>query len=204
MIRKRKNMEKSAVLSAAMLLCCSLWVSGCSVSARVSTSHRSAIEQMLLARSLERSIAQLNVAQFSGKTVALEVYGLTRDAAFAEELIAAGMQEQGLKLASNLKTADLRIKVFLTAFGIDTGVTLVGLPAIPAPVINVSVPEIALFKSERNRGHTQLRLYAFDESSQKLVERTPLVDGRSKFDDYKILLLIRFAVDDLDETPAGK
>jgi hypothetical protein len=191
--------NKSPVLAVAMLLCCSLGLTACSVTARIDRSHRSAIEQLLLARSLERSVAQLDVARFSGKTVALEVYGLTGDARFAERLIGARMQEEGLKLASDGKTADLTIKVFLTAFGIDTGENLIGLPAFPAPVINLSVPEIALFKSERNRGHTQLRLYAFDETSQKLVEKTPLVDGRSKFDDYKILLMIKFTVDDLDD-----
>jgi hypothetical protein len=45
-----------------------------------------------------------------------------------------------------------------------------------------------------------LRLYAFEESTQKLVEKSALIDGRSKYDDYKVLLVIGFSVDDLDET----
>jgi hypothetical protein len=166
----------------------------------MSGSQRSGIEQMLIARSLERSIAQLDLARFSGKTVWLEVYSLTGDTQFANKLIGTEMQEKGLKLATDSNKADFTVKVFLTAFGVDTGQTLIGLPAFSAPVVNLPVPEIALFKSDRNRGHTQLRLYAFEESTQKLVEKSALIDGRSKYDDYKVLLVIGFSVDDLDET----
>jgi hypothetical protein len=88
---------------------------------------------MLIARSLERSIAQLDLARFSGKTVWLEVYSLTGDTQFANKLIGTEMQEKGLKLATDSNKADFTVKVFLTAFGVDTGQTLIGLPALFGP-----------------------------------------------------------------------
>jgi hypothetical protein len=184
--------------SAAMVFCCGLFLASCSVSTRISPTQRSGIEQQLLTRSLERAFEQLDTARFRGKSAALEVYGLTDDRRFAEALLAADLQESGLKLEENSENADLRLKVFLTAFGIDRGETLLGVPGFSAPVVNLPVPEIALFKSERNRGYTQLRLFAFDEVSQKLLQKSELVEGRSKYDHYKVLLLINFTLDDVD------
>jgi len=191
------------VARAALVGCCVLCIASCSVSARISQGQRSSIEQILLARSLERSIAQLDTAKLTGKTVGLEVYGLTADRQFAEKLVGASLQQRGVKLATDASRADVTVKVFLTALGIDTGSTLIGLPAFNAPVLNAPIPEIALFKSERNRGHTQVRLYAFDQATQRLVEKSRPVDGRSKFDEYTLLLVINFTVDDLDQPPAN-
>jgi len=36
--------------------------------------------------------------------------------------------------------------------------SLLGVPAFQAPVVNVPVPELALFKWTRNRGQTELRV----------------------------------------------
>jgi hypothetical protein len=78
----------------------------------MSGSQRSGIEQMLIARSLERSIAQLDLARFSGKTVWLEVYSLTGDTQFANKLIGTEMQEKGLNSQPTVTRRILRSRFF--------------------------------------------------------------------------------------------
>jgi len=85
--------------------------------------------------------------------------------------------------------------------GVDRGETLLGIPAFTAPFVGMAVPEIALFKAVRNRGMTELKFYAFDQRSQDFLFKTPLAAGKSKYDDYKVLLVINFSLDDLDEHP---
>ena len=59
--------------------CLLMSASGCAVSTKVTPTERSSIEQQLLTRSLERAIAQIDVRKFTGKTLTVDLYGLTND-----------------------------------------------------------------------------------------------------------------------------
>jgi len=83
--------------------------------------------------------------------------------------------------------------------GVDRGETLIGIPALQAPVVSIPIPEIALFKWTRHRGLAELQLYAYDPHTDQLVEGVPAALGRAKYDEFKVLLVIGFAVSDLDE-----
>ena len=65
--------------------------------------------------------------------------------------------------------------------------------------MNVPFPEIALFKWSRNRGQTELRVFAFDGKTDDFVDQLPLGIGHSKSDDFTILLFIGFSSSDLDK-----
>ena len=86
--------------------------------------------------------------------------------------------------------------------GVDRGETLVGIPALLAPVVNLPTPEIALFKWVRDRGHSQVQIFASDARSGRFLDVAPAGVGRAKYDEFTILLMISFTVDDLD-APAG-
>lgn len=176
-------------------------VMGCGVATQVSQTQRSSIEQRLVVRSLERALDQVGLEKFKGKSVAVDVYGLTADKEFAKELFSVQLREQGASISADAKTTDVRLTLFVHSLGVDRGEKLVGIPAFAAPVANVPVPEIALFKTVRNRGLTELQLYAFDTGSGKLVEVSPVAVGNSKYDEYRILLGIDFALDDLEAAP---
>jgi hypothetical protein len=186
-------------LVAITLLCSAALFAGCSVSTRVTSTSRSSIEQRLLVRSVERAFAQVSTERLKGKTVALEVYGLTGNRDFVKELLAAQLRERGLELAGKPETGDGRLKLFITALGVDRAESLLGIPAFTAPIVGVPMPEIALFKAVRNRGMTELQFYAFDEKSQAFLFKTPLAAGKAKYDEYTLLLGINFNLDDLDE-----
>jgi hypothetical protein len=66
-------------------------------------------------------------------------------------------------------------------------------------VVNIPVPEIAIFKWQRNRGVAELRLYEFDGRTEEIVNATPISTGRSKFDKYTVLLFIGYTVSDVDD-----
>ncbi len=188
-------------LFLAVLLCSAALATGCSVATRVSTTARSSIEQRLLVRSVERAFAHFDTEELKGKTVALEAYGLTGDRDFVKELLAAQLRERGLRLAAKPENSDVRLKLFIAALGVDRAETLLGIPSFTAPLVGLPLPEIAFFKAVRNRGVTELQLYAFDEKSQEFLFKSPPAAGNSKYDDYTVLLVINFNLDDLDEPP---
>jgi len=172
---------------------------GCATPREVTLTPRSGVEQELLVRSLERAVARLDVERLVGRRVVLELFSLTADQAFAREFVTARLQRRGLDVIDDATKADIRLKVFATALGTDRGETLIGIPALQAPVVSIPIPEIALFKWVRQRGLAEIQLYAYDPQTDRLVDGVPAARGRAKFDEFRLLLVIGFAVSDLDE-----
>ncbi len=178
---------------------------GCATT-RVTQTARSGYEQQLLVRSLERAVARLDLSRFTGKRVGVDLYALTPDQAFAKELVTSLLDARGIEVVSDVKKADLRLKILAPVLGVDRDEMLLGIPAFVAPVVAAPIPEIALFKWTRNRGHSEVEIFAYDLGTNRLIEVTPAGRGRSKFDEYTILLVIHFTRDDLDEPakPPGR
>jgi hypothetical protein len=192
-----------AIRSLSMSLGCTLiLLAGCTVTRNVTLTQRSSIEQRLLIRSLERALAQLDLEAFTQSNVVLDIYGLTADRGFAQEFIKARFRERGLRLVTDDKSAELHLKVFLNALGVDRAENLMGLPQGVAPLISVPTPEIALFKSVFNRGYAEIEIYAFDETANRFIKKTARSAGNAKYDDFTFRVFISFNLDDLDEDPA--
>jgi hypothetical protein len=156
------------------------------------------VSQQLVIRSLERGLAALDLRRFAGRDVDVDVFVQAGNEGFVKEFLVSWMKAHGIRMVP--KDPELRLKVFATALGTDRGETLVGLPAFQAPILNVPFPEIALFKWVRNRGQTELRVFAFDGKTDEFVDQLPPGVGRSKLDDFTLLLFIGFSTSDL-ETP---
>lgn len=176
---------------------------GCSTQ-QLTLAERSAVEQELLVRSLERAVADLETTLLAGQRVTLELFGLTKDQAFAKALLRARLEERGIDVVDDPAKAELEVRAFASVLGVDRGETLLGIPTVQVPVLAVPIPEIAFFKWTRNRGHTELQLYAFDRATGRFVARVPEGTGRSKLDEFTVLLVIGFTVSDLDEGPVPR
>jgi hypothetical protein len=182
-----------------VLLLMAVLISGCATPRQATVTQRSAVEQELIVRSLERAVAGLDVERLLGHRVALDLFALTGDQSFAREFVTVRLQRRGVEIVGDATKADVRLKVFATVLGVDRGETLIGIPALQAPVVSIPIPEIALFKWTRHRGLAELQLYAYDPHTDQLVEGVPAALGRAKYDEFKVLLVIGFAVSDLDD-----
>jgi hypothetical protein len=174
-------------------------LSGACTTVRITATTRSSVEQRLLVRSLERAAASLDTRRFAGRRVRIELTGLTADHVFARDFVRARLERRGLRVTTD-PDADLTLQVFATALAVDTADTLLGVPSMQVPVLAVPIPEIALFKWERSRGHAELQLYTYDRAGA-LITQLPDSLGEAKYDRFTILILISFAVSDLDERP---
>jgi hypothetical protein len=160
--------------SAAAVAAC-LLSSGCSLSPVPSPTQPSGVTQQLLMRSLERALAQLDIERLQRQTITIEVF-----------------HQAG---------PEVLIKEFVTAsvLGTDTDQDLFGIPAFQAPVVNVPVPEIALFKWQRSRGVAEVRLFEFDGKTDMLVDAPPVATGRAKLDKFTVLIFFGYTETDVDK-----
>lgn len=167
---------------------------------RITGTTRSSVEQRLLVRSLERAAARLDTRSLAGRPVRIELYGLTPDHIFARDFFRARLEARGLRVTAGFD-ADVTLQVFATALAVDTAETLLGVPSMQAPILAVPIPEIALFKWERSRGHAEVQLYTYDAAG-RLISQLPDVLGEARYDRFTILIFVSFSVSDLDEPPA--
>ena len=181
---------------AIVSLAAGFFATGCTT-VRVTATERSSIEQRLIVRSLERAAARLDITPLVGRSVRLELFTLTKDETFAREFLRTRLEGRGLHIVS-APPADLTLRVFTAALAVDTADTLVGLPAMQAPVLAVPIPEIALFKWERSRGHAELQSYVYDTTG-RLLGHVQDVLGQTKWDRIKVLIFISFTVTDIDK-----
>jgi hypothetical protein len=172
---------------------------GCTT-VRVTPTERSSVEQRLLVRSLERAAARVDLTPLLGRVVRLQLFSLTKDQPFAREFLRARLERRGLSISDGTD-AELTLQVFTSAFAVDTADTLFGIPAMQAPVLAVPIPEIALFKWERSRGHAELQSYVYDAGG-RLLGQVRDVLGQAKWDRFTVVIFISFVVTDIDKRAA--
>jgi hypothetical protein len=187
--------------SRILTLCLFVWLAGCAVSTKITSTQRSTVEQQLLVRSLERALATLDVQPVRGKTVAVEFYGLTPDKDFAREFFTAWLQGQGVRIATDPKQAQLRLKVFASVLGVDQGQSFIGAPSFTVPLLGFAVPEIPLFKDVRHSGHAEIEIYTIDDVTGEFVDKSLPAIGEAQHDDYTILLVVNFTRSDVKKQP---
>jgi hypothetical protein len=180
---------------SAVLVC--LLLGGCSLSPVPKPTEPSGVTQQLMMRSLERALAKLDLEALQGRTVGVEVFHHSGPEALVKEFIVAWLRAHGVRTVAT--SPDLKVKAFSGVLGTDTDYTLFGIPAFQAPVVNVPVPEIAIFKWQRNHGVAEVRLYVFDGKTDAFVQAPPLATGRAKLDKYTILILFGYTSTDVDE-----
>jgi len=185
-----RRLWPALVVSAALLA-----ASGCTTVKQTGTM-RSSIEQRLLVRALERAVARMDTTAFGQRRIDVRLYGLTTDQTFAQELVASRLALRGVRVVRAGEPADTVVRIFATALAVDTDSTLFGLPAMQAPVLAVPIPEIALFKSERSRGHAEVQTYLYDDEGH-FTGALPDAFGQSTYRRFTILIVISFGSGDL-------
>ena len=63
----------------------------------------------------------------------------------------------------------------------------------------LSLPGIALFKWQRNRGQVELRVYEFEGKTDTPLDPQAPGVGRAKYDNFTVLILFGFTLRDVEQ-----
>lgn len=173
-------------------------LAGCSAKHTLTQPPRSAIEQRLLAGSIERAAIHLEGPDFENAVVFLEASGLTPDAAFAREALATELQTRGAAIVSDPGKANYIVKVLVEAFGIDRSDRFVGIPELNSFLF--PIPEITLFNWIKQRGISRLYVTVVDAQTGRLVGKAEKLDGETRFHRMTIFP-VSFESSDFNEPP---
>ena len=175
---------------------------GCT-SVRMTTTPRSMLEEKLLVHGLERALAVIDLEPIKGKSVALETAGLTKDdLPFAESYIRFWLLKNEVRIVHDPGESEINLKVLLTVLAVDQSETLLGTPQMI--VLGVPIPAVAIYRNLRNRGRTEILMYALDRDSKTLVHEFNMGIGEARYDRYTILFIINWTSTDLDLQPSSQ
>jgi hypothetical protein len=145
-----------------LILAASVLLTGCATR-QISTTPRTAVEQLLLSAAVDHAMAKLDVPELRGRTVFLDLTNLaTTDVDYVKVALRARLTEQGVRLTTSDK-ADLTVEVASGALGMELKTNLIGLPAIPVPQAGLPFPEASLYKTVEQTAIVKLLVFVHEK-----------------------------------------
>ena len=163
----------------------SLALVGCAASSHITPPKRSVNEQLLLDQSLEQGLTNASIPIPPGKTVALEVVGLTEDKDFVQAAFTHWLAQQGYPMPGNKKEEYL-LRVMVHAFGTNVNNKFVGVPPISGGLFPIALPELALYKYQVQNAFTRFSMDIYDSASGRLLSSTPNCEGYTYLKDSTV------------------
>lgn len=147
-------------------------ISGCTT-VRQTDPPRTATEQLLLSTAADRAIGYVNLAEFAQKKVFLDgTYYDSYDSKYVLGAIRDALSRVGALLAPDAKSSEITIEARNGALSTDDKTYLLGVPTIGVPIPlagTVSIPEIALYKSQKQYSTAKFALLAYATQSREHV-----------------------------------
>ena len=180
-------------------------LSSCSATREQTKSPRGAMEQLLLSRSLQRSLYDLHVPMLEGATVTMETEGLPPDLGYVKTLVAEQLGLRDSQIRENKAEAQYLVKIIVHSLGTEQASSLFGMPEVSAGLFPISLPELAIYKEQLQSGYARLSLAIYETSSGALKESVPWRAGSAYYNFYTVLFWFTFPATDLilPPTPAS-
>ena len=197
---------KRAILFAAMAV--SLLVTGCSAP-WVTNTARSAVEQYLLAMTIERMADHAGLDKYKGKKIFFD-YGYLApqtDKDYVKGRLEMIVSKNNCLIVAKQADADVMIQPLCGVLATDHDTFLIGTPPLPVPVpycdLNIVIPEIPIFKRYNRRAYGRMAFNVFDAKTRKCLETIPFVNA-SAYQNNWVVLLIPFKSRDFSMADAHK
>lgn len=167
-----------------------LALAGCATKTHVTPPTRSVTEQLLLDQTLEQTLNNASLPMRPGRSVAVEVAGLTGDADFVKAAVTRWLARKGFRVPED-KAEDYVLKVMVHAFGTNVSDRFVGIPPISAWLFPLALPELALYKHDDQAAVANFSMDLYERANGKLALSTPTYEGYAYLRDATMLFGIK-------------
>ncbi|KPJ64466.1 MAG: hypothetical protein AMJ45_05670 [Syntrophobacter sp. DG_60] len=168
-----------------------IFLPSCSTTRYITETKRSAIEQLLLTKSVERAIGDVFWVEIKGSKIYIETASLaTEEENYLKKAVSLWCLEKGAVVVEDKNKADYIASVLVKSLGTDRIDTVyLGIPSLPVPLTGISTPEIDILGSRRQKGYTELEIILYSASTGQFVQKTKPLIGKTHFSTYKIFLI---------------
>ncbi len=202
------------MLKKSILLFIAFNLTACGTSWEKTRPKMTGLEQILIATAADRASSQLSSNPESeeaepildsglGKSF-LYTKGFEQDIdryKYALHSVRRELTDMGVILVDNVEEADTIIEVGASALSVDNTHFLFGLPSMGMPIPfagQLDMPEIAIYKSEKNRSIAKFSVSLRDAKTGEPKSHSFTSVGTAWTKDWTVLLLIEFSSNDLD------
>ena len=197
---RRLSQSGRVVFCAAAVAIALLAGTGCTQTT-LTAPQRSATEQLLLSTAADRAISSTNLSVFDGKRVFFDsTYFDSYDGKYVLGTIRDALSRAGALLVRYETNSDIIIEARSGALSIDAADTLVGVPSagLPVPLAGtVSIPELALFKSQKQFSVAKMALLAYETHGGKHYYSSGPLVGKAYNHYYRFIGFIAFTSSDI-------
>ncbi len=179
-----------------------VWLLACCTSTKMTTTARSATEQLLLSTATDHALQKIGLEMFAGRTVFLDAtYFDSYDPKYVLGSVRDALSRAGARLVDNVTNAEIVMEVRSGALVLDQTETIFGLPSLGVPIPlagTVQTPEIAFYKSETQRSYGKFALLSYNRQSSAHTYSSGPLDGKS-FDRHARVLFVAWHRTDVPE-----
>jgi hypothetical protein len=152
---------------------------------------RSGVEQLLISTAADQALGQADWSTFRGKKVFVDrSYYESADKDYVLGSIRDYVSINEGALMAKVEDADYVLEPRSGALSIDSSSSVIGVPASSAPIPfagAISLPEIALFKSEKQYSTAKLAILVYQRDSRAHVASSGPLIGRANIKYFKFL-----------------
>lgn len=133
--------------------------SGCTTR-RVSTTSRTAMEQLLLSAAVDKALRKFDLPMLKNSKVFVDCTNLKgTDVEYLQVALRARVARQGGILVTDANKADYVMEVASGALAMEDKSSLIGMPSMPVPQAPMPVPEMSLFKTVEQTAILKLLIF---------------------------------------------
>ena len=201
------------------MLVVTIMLAGCAVEQEYSRTPRTAVEQLLLTQAIERAFHNLHTELPPGATLEIQATSLDSDrtlvrmtgpdlasakhpaleTTYLRDAVSAVLGRQGYRIPN--EEATYLVRIMVESLGTMQGLTFIGLPPIQSTIIPFALPELAIYKFQKQSGYARLHVDMYENGTGAFIGSSATIIGRTYYDQYTVLFYATWASTDLLAPP---
>jgi hypothetical protein len=191
-----------SLIAGVLVLVAACLAIGCAVPGRAPRALRSPLEQLLISQAIERSAAKATLGLPEGTSVVLDNSDLSEDHRFVADAVEGWLGRQGLAIREEGDEAQYRLRMIVQSVGNDQDINFFGMLATQSQWLPIALPEIVLYKKNREEGFARLYFDIFEAADGRYVRSTSPVDGEVQQTRYTLFVVFKWRKTDMTSPPA--
>jgi hypothetical protein len=177
---------------------------GCSVPTKRPVYPRTPIEQLLISEAIQRAMKDLALdIERPGAKIHLDTTGLTEEQEFLGQVVRGWLGQMGFEMFEDLENADYRALLVVQALGTQQSIKFFGMPASRSAWLPISLPELALYKKNREEGYARFYFDIFDAKNGRYLRSTREYEGLVVHTKYTFFFGFDHEVSELEDEVRG-
>lgn len=177
-------------------------ISGCTTP-WVTNTPRSAIEQYLVASTVEHAIGNIDFSKYSGKKAFFDYdyFAPQVDKQYVQGIIEMQVSKYDIVITRKSEEADIIIQPLCGVLGTDYSKFFIGTPQVPIPVpdtsVSFAIPEIPIFSKYSRVAYGRFAFNIFEAKDRKPLETFPGINSSASYNNW-IIMLVPFSTHNMN------